>query len=65
VVNDQAHGAIYLDIQGYDRGCVTGNLILNLSEQDEVFIRTRDDYNAGQITSDAYSRTSFSGFLLA
>ncbi|XP_056002067.1 uncharacterized protein LOC125662786 [Ostrea edulis] len=64
VVNNQVHGAIYLDTSSSGRDCVTGNLILQLNEQDEVFIRTRDAYNGGQIYSDAYSRTSFSGFLI-
>jgi hypothetical protein len=64
VVNSQAHGAKFLHT--FDRGtdCATGNLILNLEQQDEVFIRTRDTYNVGQIYSDPFSRTSFSGFLI-
>ncbi|XP_056002068.1 uncharacterized protein LOC130049056 [Ostrea edulis] len=64
LVNNQAHGAIYLATSGDERACVTGNLVLNLNERDEVFIRTRDNYNVGKIASDAYSRTSFSGFLI-
>lgn len=62
VVNNQAHGAIYLDTRNIGRECVSGNLILKLNEQDEVFIRTRDGYNVGEIYSDVYSRSSLSGF---
>ncbi|XP_056002065.1 uncharacterized protein LOC130049055 [Ostrea edulis] len=65
IVNTQAHGAIYISTSSSKRDCVTGNLILKLKEQDEVFIRTSDDYNFNEIVSDAYSRTSFSGFLIA
>ncbi|XP_056002069.1 uncharacterized protein LOC130049058 [Ostrea edulis] len=64
VVNNQVHGAIYLHTSDDERDCVTGNLILNLNERDEVFIRTRESSNVGKIASDAYGRTSFSGFLI-
>lgn len=64
VVNDQAHGAIYIRTGDEECDCVTGNLVLNLNEHDEVFIRTRDTLNAGKIYSDANGWTSFSGFLI-
>jgi hypothetical protein len=64
VANDQVHGAIYTQTVVDEYNCATGNLILNLNEGDEVFIRTRHDYNTGQIFSTEYGRTSFSGFLI-
>ncbi|XP_062582933.1 complement C1q-like protein 3 [Saccostrea cucullata] len=64
VLNNVPNGAIYIHTNAGQRDSATGNLILTVNTGDEVFIRTRHDYNSGIILSDEYSRTDFSGFLI-
>ncbi|XP_061185219.1 complement C1q and tumor necrosis factor-related protein 9B-like [Saccostrea echinata] len=64
VVNTVPNGAIYVATIAGQRDSATGNVILNVNEGDEIFIRTRDTDNYGQILSDDFSRTDFSGFLI-
>jgi hypothetical protein len=64
VVNRQVHGAIYAHTGADETDSVTGNVVLHLNGHDEVFIRTKDNFNFGMISSDAHSRTSFAGFLI-
>ncbi|XP_061185218.1 uncharacterized protein LOC133193276 [Saccostrea echinata] len=64
VVNNVANGAIYIHTSSDQRDSATGNLILSVNEGDEVYFRTKNNFNSGGIISDAYGRTDFSGFLI-
>lgn len=64
VVNGQAVGALYQ--QGGSGGTAMSSTtaIVHANEGEDVFLRTKMDYNQGMIYSNDYGRTSFAGWKL-
>ncbi|XP_048762395.2 uncharacterized protein LOC125670973 [Ostrea edulis] len=66
VVNDVVYGAIFMRTHTPEDQNVSGTVVVHVNQNDDVYIRTHVSYpyNAGNIRSDQYSRTSFAGWKL-
>lgn len=67
VVNSSVKGASFMRTNDPEDQTVTGTAVVYVNQNDDVYVRTHGSYvyNAGNIRSDTYSRTSFAGWRLA
>ena len=65
VVNADVYGATFVREKNGDDGSVTGTVVAQLSEGDEVFVRTHASFAGdGNIHSNTHGQPSFSGWIL-
>lgn len=66
VVNNVAYGATFMRTHTPEDQNVSGTVVVHVNQNDDVFLRTHVSYayNAGNIRSDQYSRSSFAGWKL-
>lgn len=67
VVNNVAKGASFMRTHDPEDQTITGTAVVYINQNDDVYVRTHGSYaynayNAGNIRSDIYSRTSFAYF---
>lgn len=64
VVNGQGVGALYQHTGSGESDMSSTTVVTHVDQGEDVFLRTRIDYNQGFINSNAYGYTSFSGWKL-
>lgn len=64
VVNGQAVGALYQQAGSGGDDMSSTTAIVHANEGEDVFLRTKMNYNQGVIYSNDYGRTSFAGWKL-
>ncbi|XP_062572751.1 multimerin-2-like [Saccostrea cucullata] len=62
VVDNQEYDAVYLSVRDGDNENVSGTAVAQLEKGVDVFVRTHQAYNLGNIESDPVGRTSFCGW---
>lgn len=67
VVNSSVKGASFMRTHDPEDQTITGTVVVYVNQNDDVYVRTHGSYayNAGNIRSDTYSRTSFAGWRLS
>ena len=64
VVNSNVVNSIHLNPQSNIDGTCTRTAVVHVNQGDDVLVRTGSNYNSGFITSDAFGRSSFAGWML-
>ncbi|XP_062581448.1 uncharacterized protein LOC134243233 [Saccostrea cucullata] len=64
VVNSNVVGAVYLNPSSNIDGSVSNVVVVHVNKGDDVYIRTGDDRNSGDIMSHSWGRSSFAGWML-
>lgn len=65
VVNNVVKGSVYFDANPGVGGNSGGTVVVHVNQGDDVFVRTTQFANLGDILSDHIGRTYFAGWLLA
>ncbi|XP_048748810.2 uncharacterized protein LOC125661013 [Ostrea edulis] len=64
IINDLAVGAIYFDAEGGVGGNEGGTVVVHVDQSDDVFVRTTNVDNLGDIISDHIGRSYFAGWMI-
>lgn len=65
VVNNVVKGSVYFDAHPGVGGNSGGTVVVHVNQGDDVFVRTTQFANLGDILSDHIGRTYFAGWLLS
>ncbi|XP_062601954.1 uncharacterized protein LOC134263581 [Saccostrea cucullata] len=65
VVNSNVVGAVFLNPLSHIDGSVSNVVAVHVNKGDDVYIRTGDDRNSGDIMSHSWGRSSFTGWMLS
>ncbi|XP_061196430.1 complement C1q-like protein 3 [Saccostrea echinata] len=66
VVNNMVYGATFMRTHTPEDQNVSGTVVVHVNRNDDVYVRTHQTYayNAGNIRSDEFSRSTFAGWKL-
>jgi hypothetical protein len=62
VVGTDEYDAVYLSVRNGDNENVSGTAVAEVEKGSDVFVRTHQAYNWGNVESDPVGRTSFCGW---